>query len=110
MSAPRGAGRPGATQGKAAARRSSPDCATRPATHSFRGFLAPAWRPASCTEVGGVPRSGRKTERTHGDHPQQHRDAEGAAADWFTGDVYIDAVAAPAGTSTYAAALVHFTP
>ena len=31
-------------------------------------------------------------------------------ADWFTGDVYIDAVAAPAGSSTYAAALVHFTP
>jgi len=31
-------------------------------------------------------------------------------ADWFTGDVYIDALAAPAGTSTFAAALVHFTP
>ena len=31
-------------------------------------------------------------------------------ADWFTGDVYIDAVAAPAGTSTFAAATVHFTP
>jgi quercetin dioxygenase-like cupin family protein len=31
-------------------------------------------------------------------------------ADWFTGDVYIDAVAAPAGTSTFAAALVHFMP
>jgi quercetin dioxygenase-like cupin family protein len=31
-------------------------------------------------------------------------------ADWFTGDVYIDAVAAPAGTSTVAAASVHFTP
>jgi len=31
-------------------------------------------------------------------------------ADWFTGDVYIDAVAAPAGTSTFAAAAVHFTP
>src|SRR6058998_3834804 len=30
-------------------------------------------------------------------------------ADWFTGDVYIDAVAAPAGTSIFAAALVHFT-
>src|SRR4051812_5645937 len=27
-----------------------------------------------------------------------------------TDDVYIDAVAAPAGTSTFAAALVHFTP
>ena len=31
-------------------------------------------------------------------------------ADWFTGDVYVDAVAGPAGTSTFAAALVHFTP
>jgi quercetin dioxygenase-like cupin family protein len=31
-------------------------------------------------------------------------------ADWFTGDVYIDTIAAPAGTSTYAAAAVHFTP
>src|SRR4051794_27976523 len=30
--------------------------------------------------------------------------------DWFTGDVYIDAVAAPAGSSTFAAAAVHFTP
>jgi quercetin dioxygenase-like cupin family protein len=31
-------------------------------------------------------------------------------AEWFTGDVYIDAVAVPAGSSTFAAALVHFTP
>jgi len=31
-------------------------------------------------------------------------------ADWFTGDVYVDAVAAPAGTSTVAAASVHFAP
>ena len=31
-------------------------------------------------------------------------------ADWFTGDVYVDAVAAPVGSSTFAAALVHFTP
>jgi quercetin dioxygenase-like cupin family protein len=30
-------------------------------------------------------------------------------ADWFTGDVYIDVVAAPEATSTFAAALVHFT-
>ena len=29
---------------------------------------------------------------------------------WFTGDVYIDTVAAPAGSSTVAAANVHFTP
>ena len=37
-------------------------------------------------------------------------DTQKGPADWFTGDVYIDAVAAPAGTSTYASAAVHFTP
>ena len=31
-------------------------------------------------------------------------------ADWFTGDVYLDAVAAPEAGSAVAAALVHFTP
>jgi quercetin dioxygenase-like cupin family protein len=31
-------------------------------------------------------------------------------ADWFTGDVYIDAVAAPADTSRLSASSVHFTP
>lgn len=31
-------------------------------------------------------------------------------ADWFTGDVHIDAVAAPAGSSTVGAAAVHCTP
>lgn len=30
--------------------------------------------------------------------------------DYFTGDVYLDPVAAPEATSTFAAALVHFTP
>ncbi|MDE3133998.1 MAG: cupin domain-containing protein [Acidobacteriota bacterium] len=30
--------------------------------------------------------------------------------DWFTGDVYIDTVAVPAGSSTFGAALVHFMP
>ena len=37
-------------------------------------------------------------------------DTQKGPADWFTGDVYIDAVAAPAGTSTTASAAVHFTP
>ena len=37
-------------------------------------------------------------------------DTAKGSADWFTGDVYIDAVAAPAGSSTFAAASVHFTP
>jgi quercetin dioxygenase-like cupin family protein len=31
-------------------------------------------------------------------------------ADWFTGDVYIDAVAAPNGASRVSASAVHFTP
>jgi quercetin dioxygenase-like cupin family protein len=45
----------------------------------------------------------------HADHPKQHQHPE-RPADWFTGDVYIDAVAAPAASSTFAAAAVHFTP
>jgi quercetin dioxygenase-like cupin family protein len=32
------------------------------------------------------------------------------AADWFTGDVYVDTLAAPASGSDVAAALVHFAP
>ncbi|HEX4033831.1 MAG TPA: cupin domain-containing protein [Solirubrobacteraceae bacterium] len=31
-------------------------------------------------------------------------------ADWFTGSVYVDAVAMPAGASSVQAASVHFTP
>jgi len=31
-------------------------------------------------------------------------------SDWFTGSVYIDAVAAPSGTSRVSASSVHFTP
>jgi quercetin dioxygenase-like cupin family protein len=31
-------------------------------------------------------------------------------ADWFTGDVYIDMIAAPSGPSRLGAAVVHFTP
>src|SRR5437764_4094928 len=37
-------------------------------------------------------------------------DTRKGPADSFTGDVYVDAVAAPAGSSTFAAALVHFAP
>ncbi len=37
-------------------------------------------------------------------------ETQNGPADWFTGDVYIDTLAAPAGSSTFAAALVHFTP
>src|ERR1700687_3474275 len=31
-------------------------------------------------------------------------------ADWFTGDVYVDAVASPSGSSRLSASIVHFTP
>ena len=31
-------------------------------------------------------------------------------AEWFTGDVYLDAIAAPSGPSRLNAASVHFTP
>jgi quercetin dioxygenase-like cupin family protein len=37
-------------------------------------------------------------------------DTQKGPADWFTGDVSIDAIAAPAGSSTAAAAKVHFAP
>jgi quercetin dioxygenase-like cupin family protein len=37
-------------------------------------------------------------------------DTQKGPADWFTGDVYIDAVAAREATSTFAAAGVHFAP
>ncbi len=37
-------------------------------------------------------------------------DTQKGPVDRFTGDVYIDAVVAPEATSTFAAALVHFTP
>ena len=37
-------------------------------------------------------------------------DTRKGPGDWFTGDVYIDAASAPAGSSTFAAAFVHFTP
>ena len=37
-------------------------------------------------------------------------DTAKGAAEWFTGDVYIDAVATPSGGSRLAASSVHFTP
>src|SRR5689334_16808947 len=37
-------------------------------------------------------------------------DTNPGPADWFTGNVYIDTVAAPTPPSRHAAALVHFTP
>jgi len=37
-------------------------------------------------------------------------DTTRGSGDWFTGDVYVDAVAEPAGSSTFAAANVHFSP
>jgi quercetin dioxygenase-like cupin family protein len=37
-------------------------------------------------------------------------DSSRGSADWFTGDVFIDEVAAPSGASRLAAASTHFTP
>src|SRR5438045_8806685 len=37
-------------------------------------------------------------------------DTASGPSDWFTGDVYIDAVAAPSGASRLTASRVHFTP
>jgi quercetin dioxygenase-like cupin family protein len=37
-------------------------------------------------------------------------DTAHGASDWFTGAVYIDAVAAPSGSSRVSAACVHFAP
>ena len=37
-------------------------------------------------------------------------DTSPGPSDWFTGSVYIDTIATPAGTARSAAALVHFTP
>ncbi|HET9073016.1 MAG TPA: cupin domain-containing protein [Solirubrobacteraceae bacterium] len=37
-------------------------------------------------------------------------DTQAGHPEWFTGEVFIDAVAAPAASSTVAAAWVHFTP
>ena len=45
----------------------------------------------------------------HADHPKR-LDTQKGPDDWFTGDVYVDPVAAPAGSSTFAAAAVHCTP
>jgi len=33
-----------------------------------------------------------------------------APADWYTGEAYLDPIAAPAGSSTFAAVIVHFAP
>ena len=37
-------------------------------------------------------------------------DTQAGPSDWFTGAVYIDAVAAPSGPSRLSASSVHFTP
>ena len=37
-------------------------------------------------------------------------DTAAGPSDWFTGTVYIDAVAAPSGASRVSASSVHFTP
>src|SRR5258708_23055959 len=37
-------------------------------------------------------------------------DTAAGPSDWFTGSVYVDAVAAPSGASQVSASSVHFTP
>src|SRR4051794_38741379 len=49
-------------------------------------------------------------KKTHMQITRNSNDTQTGPADWFTGDAYIEPVAAPAGTSTFAAALVHFIP
>jgi NAD(P)-dependent dehydrogenase (short-subunit alcohol dehydrogenase family) len=80
--------------------------------------------PPSCGSASTKQRSRSATpwSSTAARPPDPHRratqmqvtrssiDTQKGPADWFTGDVYIDAVATPAGSSTFAAALVHFTP
>ena len=61
------------------------------------------------------PGATRATSSSESEHWMQitrssSNDTQKGSADWFTGDVYIDAVAAPAGSSTIGAAAVHFTP
>jgi quercetin dioxygenase-like cupin family protein len=73
-----------------------------------------------CEPVVGARQPGRRRRSIRGNrrrlgthHMQITRssiDTAKGPADWFTGDVYIDAVADPAGSSTFAAANVHFTP
>ena len=48
--------------------------------------------------------------KVHHETTRSSIDTQKGRADWFTGDVYIDAVAAPAASSIFAAASVDFTP
>ena len=41
---------------------------------------------------------------------EESAETQKGPADWFTGDVYLDVVAAPEASSTFGAASVHFTP
>jgi quercetin dioxygenase-like cupin family protein len=43
-------------------------------------------------------------------HTRNAADTVAGPAHWFTGDVYIDAVAVPSGGSRLSASAVHFTP
>jgi quercetin dioxygenase-like cupin family protein len=64
----------------------------------------------------GEPGSGhhREHDREREEPPMEitrsSTDTAKGPDDWFTGDVYIDAVTAPAGSFSAAAANVHFTP
>ncbi|MFL5685808.1 MAG: cupin domain-containing protein [Chloroflexota bacterium] len=43
-------------------------------------------------------------------HVTREADTNLGPSDWFTGDVFIDTVAAPAGGARISASVVHFTP
>ena len=71
---------------------------------------APTGRRRARRLLGLTPPSARQPGEPAMQITRSTIDTQKGPADWFTGDVYIDAVAAPAGTSTFAAASVHFTP
>src|SRR5437763_546810 len=79
-----------------------------PARASSSGLPYPSMAATPPADAPSGPYDLRRS-----DHMQITRssiETQKGPADWFTGDVYIDAIAAPAGTSTFAAANVHFTP
>ena len=69
-------------------------------------------RPRAATARAGrlrLPREAPFLGGPHADHPQLAGHQPGPA-DWFTGAVFVDPVAAPSPPSRAAAASVHFTP
>src|SRR5215831_17365701 len=88
---------------------------TRPRTNASLACGSVAANARTSSDVTGTARrirSSRQTQ-TSGDDMQITRsgiDTNPGPSDWFTGTVYIDAVAAPSGASRVSASSVHFTP